>query len=280
MLAWACLACAASPGPARAEGRPAGTGGLAELEGAGGGGLTPWALISGSGTGRELGGDAYCTGVWPQHFALSSCGLALGLYNRVELSVARLDLSLGDTVPGASLREVVVGAKWRLLGDAVIDQDRWWPQVSAGLQWKHSPDFDGVPAALGARRASGLDVYLAATKILLAGPGGRTWLASATLRRTDANQLGLLGFGGDRGDYRYCGEGSLVVFVTDEIATGLEYRGKPDHLAAFREQAFSDAVVSWLPSRHWSVTLAYARLGTIANHAGQAGAYASVQWVW
>jgi hypothetical protein len=35
-----------------------GTGGVMDIEGTGGGGLTPWAMISGLGTDRELGASA------------------------------------------------------------------------------------------------------------------------------------------------------------------------------------------------------------------------------
>lgn len=278
--AWrAALAALLLPAAVLAGGRPAGTGGLMQIEGAGGGGLTPWALIAGTGTDAEIGGAAYCTRLQPQRFALTGCGAALGLYDRLELSLAREHFGLGDTVPGQTIDLDVVGAKVRLLGSAVIDQDRWLPQLAAGVQWKHNRDF-AIPRGLGARHASGVDVYLAATKLMLAGPLGRTWLASATLRRTQANQLGLLGFGGDRGGYQLCPEGSLLAFVTDALVVGAEYRAKPDHLSAFREDAFADAVASYLVTPHLTLTGAYARLGNLANHPGQRGYYASLQWSW
>jgi len=267
-------------GNVRADGRLAATGGLAELEGSAGGGLTPWALIAGNGTDREFGGDVFCTAVRPQHFVLESCGAALGIYDRAELSVSHQHFWLGDTVAGQTIDQTTIGAKWRILGDAVVDQDRWWPQLALGLQWKRNQDFDFIPRALGAEHAVGLDVYASATKLYLSGPLGRSWLVSATVRRTEANQLGILGFGGDRGRYRFVGEGSVVVFFTDHVALGGEYRQKPNNLSAFREDAFADAVVSWIPNKHWSLTGAYTNLGNIANFANQRGAYASLQWVW
>lgn len=200
--------------------------------------------------------------------------------NRAELSLSHQHFWLGDTVPGQTIEQTTVGAKWLIPGDADVDQDHWWPQIALGAQWKHNQDFDGVPRALGAKHATGIDAYLSATKIYLSGPVGRTWLVNATLRRTKANQLGILGFGGDRGDYRFVGEGNVVAFVTDRVALGAEYRQQPNNLSAYRESAFSEAVVSWVPSKHWSVTGAYANLGTVANFANQHGAYASIQWVW
>ena len=37
------------------------TGGVSQVEGSGGGGLVPWALITGLGTVDEVGGSAFCT---------------------------------------------------------------------------------------------------------------------------------------------------------------------------------------------------------------------------
>ncbi len=259
--------------------RLAATGGLSTLEGSGGGGLTPWALITGLGTDTQTGGTVYCTGVFPSDFSLRSCGIGLGFANRAELSLARLHFSLGHVVPNQTIDENVLGIKVRILGDAVVDQDRWWPQLAAGLQWKKNVDFAVVPQAVGAARSSGVDYYLAATKIMIDGPFSRTWVINGTARATSANQLGLLGFGGDRGSYHLTGEASIVAFVARTVAAGVEYRQKPSNLSAFREDDFSDVVLAFVPTPHLSVTGAYARLGSIAGQRRQNGAYLSLQAV-
>jgi hypothetical protein len=256
------------------------TGGITEIEGSAGGGITPWALIAGLGTEDQVGGSASCTQIAPQDFRLDSCGLAVGVYNRLELSADTLRFDLGSTVPGQSIRLDVFGAKIRLFGDAVFDQDRWWPQVSVGVQWKHNADFDVVPKALGALHADGADFYLAATKVWLDGAFGHTWLADLTLRASEANQLGLLGFGGDLGGYHALAEGSLGAFVTDEIILGAEYRQKPNDLSAFRENDFKDLFLTYFPVKYLSVTAAFADLGTIADKRGQSGYYLSLQGSW
>src|SRR5580692_10640894 len=88
--AWLLLACLLSAlCPAHAGDRLLATGGIMEIEGSGGGGLTPWALISGLGTDAQVGASGYCTRVSPDDFTLESCGVAAGIANRVELSVAR-----------------------------------------------------------------------------------------------------------------------------------------------------------------------------------------------
>ena len=63
----------------------------------------------------------------------------------------------------------------------------------------------------------------------------------------------------------------------DDVALGAEWREKPDHLSAFREQAAHDVFVAWYPSRHFSATLTWLNLGTVANKPSQRGWYLSVQ---
>jgi hypothetical protein len=256
------------------------TGGIMNLEGSAGGGLTPWALIAGLGTDREIGASAFCTQVKPQDFRLDSCGAAAGFYDRAELSVARQTFNLGQTAPGQNIDQMIIGGKVRLFGDAVLDQDSLWPQLALGVQWKHNSDFDLIPKALGAKHAEGTDVYLAATKVWLDGPFGRSWLADVTLRESNANQMGLLGFGGPGGNYHLLAEGSIGMFLSDYCILGGEYRQKPNNLPVFREDDFKDVFLAFVPVKYFSVTLAYADLGNIANRPGQAGSYVSIQGSW
>ncbi len=192
--------------------------------------------------------------------------------------MARQRFDLGDVVPGEDIGQTIIGAKVRLLGDAVYDQDRWWPQLSLGAQYKKNSDFDFVPQLIGARHATDTDFYLAATKVYLAGPMSRMWLVNATVRATRANQFGILGFGGDRSDRRSLqAEGSVAAFLTDALALGAEYRQKPDKLSAFKEEDAWDAFLAWFPCKNFSVTAAYVDLGNIAVHPAQHGWYLSLQ---
>jgi hypothetical protein len=264
--------------PAHAGDRLLATWGVSQVEGAGGGGLTPWALITGSGSRNQTGATAYAT-TWHSQggFDLRAAGAALGWHDTVEVSASHWRFGLGDTVPGASLGLDVIGAKWRVWGDAIQDQDRWWPQLAVGAQYKRNTDM-AVPTALGARHAEDLDLYAAATKVWLGGLAGRNVLANLTLRATRANQFGLLGFGGDRGDARRLqAEGSVAVLLRDDLALGAEWRDKPDNLSVFREQSAADLFVAWFPSRHLSVTLGWLNLGNVADKASQRGGYLSLQ---
>jgi len=254
------------------------TGGVMEIEGSAGGGAVPWALIAGLGTDEQVGASAFCTNARQQKFELRSCGLAIGFHDRVEVSFARQRFDLDEIIPGESIGVDIAGLKVRLLGDAVFDQDRWYPQLSLGLQYKKNRDFDFVPALLGARDDADVDVYLAATKVYLAGPFSRTWLLDATLRATRANQFGILGFGGDAENARSINvELSAAVFLADNLVAGAEFRQKPDNLSSFAEQDYWDVFGAWFPSKHFSVTAAYTDLGRIAMMPGQHGWYLSLQ---
>jgi len=274
---FALLLIAMAPAAEAGSSRLAATGGLLQIEGSAGGGLVPWAVIAGVGSRDEYGGSAFCTRVAPSDFRLDSCGIAFGIRDRAELSYARHSFDLGSIVPGQSIDQDVIGVKVRLYGDAIFDQDSWAPQVAAGLQFKRNRDFT-IPDAVGARDDQGVDFYLAATKVWLAGPFGRSLVGNLTLRATRANQLGILGFGGDReSGHSLHPELSLGSFVTDELIFGFEYRDKPDKLSAFEEEAFADVFAVWVPNKHLSLTGAWADLGSIAGTETQRGWYLSLQ---
>lgn len=273
LLAWACAA------PALAGDRLVATGGVTQVEGAAGGGLVPWALIAGTGTADQTGATAFATTLRTGGgYRLTAAGIGVGIRNRLELSASSLRFGLSDTVPGQSIRVDTLGLKLRVAGDAVYDQDSPWPQIAVGAQWKRNRDFDGVPRALGATAGSGTDLYLAASKLWIAGLAGRNVFANATLRASNANQFGILGFGGPNGNARRIRpELSAAVFATDTLAAGFEVRAKPNNLTVFREQTARDLFVAWFPSKHLSVTLARVDLGNVANKPGQAGWYLSAQ---
>ncbi|HLX24592.1 MAG TPA: DUF3034 family protein [Usitatibacter sp.] len=272
LAAMICYAASASAGD-----RLLATGGAQEVEGQAGGGVVPWALIAGYGTRDQVGGSAFYTGVHTNDFDLGAYGAAVGLYNRVELSYAKQDFDAGSVIPGLKLKMDIVGAKVRVFGDAVYDQDSPWPQVSLGAQFKKNTTMT-IPTAIGAKSDSDTDFYVAATKIWLAGFLGRNVLGNLTLRATRANQMGLLGFGGDKSDSRKIEpEVSAVVLLTDNLGLGVDYRWKPDNLSAFKEDNFGDVFLAWFPTRNIAVTGAYAALGSIAGKKNQNGPYLSFQ---
>lgn len=281
-LGAAALCLAVSPahaGDRRAGGKLLLTNGVSSVEGAAGGGLTAWAVIAGNETRDGIGGKAHATLVALPDFDLESVGAAIGVKNRVELSYAHqsfdtrkagIALGLGR---GFTFAQDIYGAKLRLIGDAVWDQDSWLPQIAVGVQHKRAIRA-AVIGALGGRASTGTDVYVAATKVILS----RSLLLNGTVRATKANQFGLLGFGGDQRDrYRPQLEASAGLMLSPRLILGGEYRSKPDNLGFAREQTAFDAFAVFAATRNVSLTAAYVDLGDIATVKRQRGAFFSMQ---
>ncbi|MEX0729293.1 MAG: DUF3034 family protein [Aquisalimonadaceae bacterium] len=253
-----------------AGGRLPATSGVTQLEGAAGGGLVPWAVLSGYGTETETGGAVFLTHVNLSDFDLNAVGASLTINNRVELSLARQALGLGG---GNRVEQEIMGAKVRLLGDLVYTD---LPQISLGVQYKRNLDGDLV-RSLGASRTDDWDIYLAASRLYLGAAGGYNLLLNGTLRATRANELGLLGFGGPDGDsHRLMLEASAAVLLDHRTAVGIEYRGKPDNLG-IDEGPWQDLFFAWFPTKRLALTAAYARLGNVGGIDNQDGFYLSVQ---
>jgi hypothetical protein len=266
------------------------TAGFSSVEGSGGGGLSPWALITGYGSDRSWGANGHATAIALRDFDFRSYGVAAGVFDRFEASVSRqtLDGTRG-ALDGVSFSQDILGVKLRLFGDAVYAQDSWLPQVAVGAQAKRHRGIEGGAAIgnpalrnvtqLGARDEDGVDYYLTATKISFAD----NLLLSATLRYTRANQFGLLGFGGDREEgANLQAEGTIAYVMRRTLAVGVEYRTRARHLGIDDEGDAWDAFLAWAPSRHISVVAAYVNLGNVAapvsgESTDQDGAYLSVQ---
>jgi hypothetical protein len=286
VVAWAAaLAGTLAGGAAQAEtGKLLLTGGVSSITGSAGGGITPWAVIGTNATEGELGFSGYATRAVTQDYALSSHGVALGFKDRVELTLARQDFDAAPAValngiapfgvaPGQHIRMNVLGLKVRVAGDAILDADTWMPQIAVGLEHKQvrPGSLRSVLDFLGTQ-TSGTDVYVSATKLLL----GQSLLLNGTLRYTNANQNGLLGFGSaapGKNGRSLQPEFSIAYLLRPNLAVGAEYRFKPNNLqalgaaaglgAALREDDWKDLFIAWAPSKNLSFTLAYVDLGRI-----------------
>ena len=265
------------------------TGGVTSIDGAAGGGLTPWAITGSNATEGQWGATATASVVDTRNYSMRVLGALVAWDDRAELSFAHQDFDTGATgralgLPGLHLKMDVVGAKVRLLGDAILDADTWVPQVAAGVEVKRTDAGALKPTlqALGAH-TDGVDAYVSATKLLLA----QGVLVNATLRATKANQNGLLGFGGTANDsYRLEPEFSVAWLASRKLAFGAEYRRKPDNLnpsvlgAGLKEDDWWDVFAAWAPCRAFSLTAAYVQLGRIVPAVAtrrQDGGYLSAQ---
>ncbi len=279
------------------------TGGVSTVDGAAGGGLTPWAVIGSNATEGEIGATAHVTRTVTQDYALSAYGAAVGYKDRVEVSLARQDFDASPSIglngiapfgvtPGQHIKMDILGLKVKVAGDAILDSDIWMPQIAVGLEYKSTD-----PGSLGSvlnflgTKTSGTDLYVSATKLFLA----QSLLVNGTLRYTNANQNGLLGFGaGATGRDRpsLVPEVSVAYLLNKHVAIGAEYRAKPNNLEdvgrgaglgdALAEDAWKDLFVAWAPNKNASVTLAYVDLGRIVpgmtGGRTQTGYYLSAQF--
>jgi hypothetical protein len=285
MLGLAAIASAAIAGQAHAQGGMVDggklllTGGVTNIEGAAGGGLATWAVITGYETRDGVGGNVHATYVSLPDYTLRDYGAAVGLFNRVELSYTRQEFDTGSTGAklglgdGFTFDQDVWGAKVRLIGDAVYDQDSALPQISVGVQSK-TANQNAIIHAIGGKSNTGVDYYVAATKVLL----DQSLVLDATLRETKANQTGLLGFGGDKSDaYHTEFEGSAGYLISKRLLLGGEFRTKPSNLGFAQENNWWDLFAAYALNKHLSATLAYVDLGSIATFRNQHGAYISLQ---
>ncbi len=287
------------------------TGGVTSFEGSAGGGLTPWALIAGYASQEEINATANLQTLSAGEYKLNTYGVALGAYDRFEVSLQKqhLDVSSGIVTnvfnavtggptpaiiaPGTQIEQTIIGAKYKLFGDAVFSEITAMPQISIGVQYKKNNSFDnslsiyngavpvpntGVPMLLGAKDNSGTDFYLSATKVWLGFANGNSILLNATARYTKANTFGLLGFGkeGDD-DYELEWAASLAMFTGTNTIIGTEFRQQTDRLGGLaKAETATDFFVTYLPSKEWSITAAIVDLGNLPFQSKSTGFYLSV----
>lgn len=255
----------------RRDGRILGTGGVTSISGAGGGGLIPWATLGTYADEGQRGASAFFTRVDVDDYELSVRGGALSFGNRVEVSYARRDFVI--KAADLRVRQDKTGIKVRLFGDVIFEQA---PQVTIGMEHGSLRD-KGLARAVGAADTGGADYTVSFAKAWLNGIASRTTLLNVNMRYGEANQFGILGYGGDDQSGKWTGEIAAAVFLTREVALGAEYRQKPDNLAALREDDAKDLFIAWFPNKRVSLTAAWVDLGEIAGAANQRGAYLSAQ---
>lgn len=258
--------------PAWSGSRLLGTGGVTQIEGAAGGGLSPWGVLAGTASEGEWAVTASRSDARLNDYRLAVSGIALNWQDRLEVSFARQRLGL-DTL-GGELQQDIHGIKLRLVGDVLYHPWGIW-----SLSAQHKRLDDGrLARAVGADSTRGTDVLLSGSKLLFDAVAGRNLLVNLTLRSTRANQGGLLGFGGDAEDSRsLVAEGSLGLFLTPNWVVGMEYRQKPDNLGFAREDDWQDLYSAYFINKHMSLTGAWLDLGSIAGLDKQRGGYLSLQ---
>lgn len=266
---------------AKVGSRLKGSGAVVQIEGSSGSGLIPWATIAGYGETQEDDFVTSLTFLSTPDYKFNMKSLTWGWNNRLELSMAKQSLALptlGTAIglPDAKLKQDVLGAKIRLVGNLIYTS---YPQISLGIQYKRNSSFM-IPSLIGAQDKLGIDIYLSATKMFLAKPFGFNGFTTLNLRSTKSNEIGFLGFGGDINKNRkIMVESSIGLFIKDNLALGFDFREKKSNLTFSKESHWKDVFIAWLPNKHLSLVVAYADLGTIATLPNQKGLYFSISGV-
>jgi hypothetical protein len=226
------------------------TEGVSMADGAAGGGAVPWAVIAGNETRDGINGNVHFTYVSLPNYSALIPGVAVGFYDRLELSAAFANLPTGSTFDTVGLANSVLsgnstsstvggvepwnttikmttfGAKLRVFGEAIYDSDTWVPQVAVGAFYKINHN-KALLQTLGAAKNKDFEAYVAATKIFFP----ISTAIDVTARYTSANEIGLTGFGGPDGNHRKVRfEGSIAYLLAKNIAIGGEYQQLGDNL--------------------------------------------------
>jgi hypothetical protein len=289
------------------------SGGTTSYEGSAGGGITPWALIGGYSSKEQINGTANVQLLQLGDYQLTTAGILVGFYDRVELSLQRQSLDVGDGVvskvfnlltdgavsvaPGTVIEQDIIGLKVKLFGDAIFSENPYLPQISLGLQYKKNRDFNtdlplpsgavplpstGVPQLVGATEDNGTDIYLTASKLWLGGALGKNVLTNLTVRATKANTLGFFGFESANDDsYNIEFEGSLALIPTPNTVIGVEWRTQSNRLGGLaEEETIHDVFIAYFPNKTWSATFAYVDVGSLPFESRANGFYLSVTANW
>jgi hypothetical protein len=277
-----------------ADGKLLLTGGVSTVDGAAGGGLVPWAVTGSYATAGQWGATAHLGAARTGDDALDARGVAFSWDDRLELSLARQTFDTRNNLAplnlaGLKLKLDIAGMKLRLAGDAVLDTDWLMPQLALGVMAKRVDAGGLAPTLTGplGARDQGVEVYLSATKLFLA----QSLLVNATVRATQANQGGLLGFGGAHGRHlQVQPELALAWLASRHLALGAEWRRQPDNLydsvlgaGALKADDWRDLFVAWAPTKTVSITLAWVDLGHVVpalQPRRQTGAYLSAQFAY
>ncbi len=236
---------------------------VTEVEGAAGGGIVPWALLS--------SGMPTVSATWVDtgDYTLSSLALQASFANRVELSYARMNFDTRTAANGAigQIDIDVLSAKVKLM-----DMNGTMPAVAFGIQYKNTngnQNFDNLLNNIGADD-SDTDFYVAATSLIPIGD--KKLLLNGTIRATRANQIGILGFKSKwEDDYEAQFETSIGMFLNEQTVIGVEYRMKPDNLNGLNEKDWGDLFFAYFPSKNLSLTAAAAFLGDVVSEANVNG---------
>jgi hypothetical protein len=258
------------------------------IEGVGGGGITPMAYLVNAGDDEHVFGPlaVSLTYVNLGHKNLDALAVTDTVFKFIELGYAADRLGLG-TLPGdiRDATNVDIGesdvwmhnfnARVSLVEENTCLGGIQLPAITAGIQFKYNATIAGINDSLGGAlsrigyaRSNGEDFVLTATKTFPEA-FGRPVITTAGLRLSEAANLGFLGFGDQ---YRASFEGSVVYLAHDRLALVYEIRQKTSPYEEIPGligdedawQAF-DVVLMLNEHKHTTLAAALVPVGTLAN---------------
>ncbi len=276
------------------------------IEGAGGGGLNPWALIANGSSKKAVTPAVFGTYGTTPNYDVYSAGINLSISHYAEVYYAHQYMGLpqaltatlnagagtilpADVVNVNSIEQDIIGGKLQVYkGNGAI------PAFAVGMNYHLTSE--PIPLSLGAH-ANGADFYVAGTGIYPLF--GSHIILNGDVYVTRANYLGLLGQGGiGHRSYTAQGGASVGYFVAKDVVVGAEWRSFPgDNLLAaqsylqttladpgvnLKQSDWYDGFIAYMPNPKFSVVAALLDLGNMASipghsvNANQNGFYLSM----
>ncbi len=225
--------------------------------------------------------------VFARHKNLQSFAVTENLWGRVELGYAYERFGLGDwpddvkAAAGASIRGHLglhnFNVRYLTIEEGGLDC-QWMPAITFGAHFKWSEghsrldkDLGGLLDTLGSDHDKGVEFTAVASKTIK-GLLPRPVIVTAGLRNGDAIHTGIFGFAGER---QTTFEGSIIAFLTDNLAVAAEYRQKPDFMNQFStggkhlvkaENDWYTLCLAYVVNDNLTVSGGWANLGNLANH--------------
>lgn len=208
--------------------------------------------------------------------------LTTTFFKRIEVGYSHMNFGLGEwprdceRLTGIRPLDQIRLHTLSLRGNIIQEGEwgKWTPAVTVGARYKHNQDTNrlnrqlgGACRALGVRDNDGVEFTATASKTFV-GILPKPFILSATLRNTDAANIGLFGFTGHRTTLF---EASAVFFITDRLLFATEFRQKPDPLKRVpgligREGHWYTAAFGYILSPRCIVAAGVGNFGNVANH--------------
>jgi hypothetical protein len=230
------------------------------------------------------------------HKDMVATTITTNFFKRVEVGYSFMRVGLGDWPedvrtmttmhPQNHVKMHTFGARVLLINEGQWGCT-WVPAVTAGVRYKHNDSIWNINRDLGGACETlvgvddndGIDVTLTASKMFV-GILPRPFILSAGVRSTEAAQIGLLGFSGDR-DIVF--EGNAVFFLTDRLLLAGEFRQKPDDLGRVgscmgAEHDWWTVCLGYIVTNQLTAAAGFGNFGNIANHEEDQVWAAQLKW--